>query len=278
MKKLLLAATAIFAVALSGHASAETVLYPVPTGTESPHFYKGTPTLTMATASGSVEITALPFDHGHLVFGVAVYNKGNASANFGIENVSASIDDASIPVLSEKTLEKRAKSRAMWSQIGVAMLSAGAAAAVANAHTTNHYYGHVQTPHGTYAWSSTYRDNSLGVLGATAAVAGGTAAIIGIQNRLDYTLANLTNDTVQTTTVEASESYGGKIVLEKPKAGAKQPYDVKLSINWNGQDYPFVYRVTEEGKNVPPAYPAAALSPATTDPQPVEVPLTAPPA
>lgn len=246
---------AVIAATMAAPVAAKTAIYPVPTGSEVVRFHGGVPTLDLETPTGGVEITPLPFDHGHVTFGVAIYNKIQQPSNFGIENISAEIAGTSIPILSEQELEKRAKSRAMWSQIGVAVLAGAAAAAVANAHTTDHYHGRMRTPHGTYAWSASYRDNSLGVLGATAAVGGGVAGIVGIQNRLDYTLQNLGDEIIQTTTVEGDTSYGGRIVVEKPKGDLKTPYDLKLAINLNGQIYPFVFRVTDEGKNLPPPYP-----------------------
>ena len=246
---------AMIAATVAAPVMAKTAIYPVPTGAEVARFHGGVPTLDLETPTGGVEITPLPFDHGHVTFGVAVYNKIQQPSNFGIENISADIAGTALPILSEQELEKRAKSRAMWSQIGVAVLAGAAAAAVANAHTTDHYYGRMRTPHGTYAWSASYRDNSLGVLGATAAVGGGVAGIVGIQNRLDYTLQNLGNEIIQTTTIEADTSYGGRIVVEKPKGDLKTPYDLRVAINLNGQIYPFVFRVTDDGKNMPPPYP-----------------------
>lgn len=280
MKSMRFVAALAVSTILIQPALAKPAVYPVPTGAETAHFFQGVPTLHLETDTGGVEITALPFDHGHVVFGVAVYNKTAQPANFGIENVAAEIQGAPIVVLSEQELEKRAKSRAAWSQVGMIMLAGAAAAAVANAHTTDHNYGHFRTPHGTYAWSSSYRDNSLGVVGATAAVAAGTAGVIGVQNRLDYTLQSLSNETVQTTTVEADASYGGQIVIEKPKGAQKTPYDMKVAINWNGHVYPFVYRVTDEGKNVPAPYAAPpqeptgpiAKAPATLAPSPKPAP------
>ena len=149
----------------------------------------------------------------------------------------------------------------MWSQIGIAMLAGVAAAAASQAYTTNHYSGVLRTPHGTYAWASSYRDNSIGVLGATAAVAGGTAGIVGVQNRLDYTLENLATEIIQTTTIDPDGSYGGRVVIEKDDK-AKLPYDVKINMSFGGVDYPFVFRVTKEGVNLPPPYtmPMAATS------------------
>jgi hypothetical protein len=252
--------TALLAgVALSGQAlAADLILYPVQTGPETIRYRTGIPTLNIETASGAVTVTPLPLDHNHATFGVAVYNKGDNSVNFGIENITASIGGKPIPVLSREELQKRAKSRATWSAIGLAVLSGVAAAAASTAHTTSHSYGNVRTPHGTYFWSSSYRDNSLGAIGAGAAIGAGTAGIIGIQNRLEYTLGTLATDIIQTTTVDPDNSYGGELVIEKP-AGASLPYDVTVTVHFNGSDYPFTFRMTEQGKNKPPAFTDAAL-------------------
>ena len=262
------AATFVASVAVQATA-APAMLYPVQSGAETIRFQKGVPTLNLETQSGSMQITPLPFDHGHVTVGIAVYNKGSRPANFGIENITATIDGRPVAVLSSSELQKRAKSRAMWSQIGIAVLAGAAAGIASQAYTTNSYSGYARTPHGTYSWASSYRDNSLGVLGATAAVAGGTAGIVGIQNRLDYTLANLAEEIIQTTTVDPDASYGGQVVVEKdPKA--KMPYDVRISMSLNGTDYPFVFRVTAEGTNLPAPYVMAAVVPYADLPTPVE--------
>jgi hypothetical protein len=246
-------------MALAGQSvAADLILYPVQLGSETIRYRTGIPTLNLETPTGSVTVTPLPLDHNHATFGVAVYNKGDNSTNFGIENVTASIGGKAIPVLSREELQRRAKSRAAWSAIGMAMLAGVAAAAASTAHTTEHYYGNVRTPHGTYFWSSSYRDNSIGVLGASAAVAAGTAGIVGIQNRLEYTLGTLATDIVQTTTIDPDNSYGGEVVIEKP-SGTSMPYDVTITMHFNGADYPFTFRMTEQGKNKPPAFTEAAF-------------------
>lgn len=245
--------------ALSGQSvAADLILYPVQTGAETIRYRTGIPTLNLETATGSVTVTPLPLDHNHATFGVAVYNKGNNSVNLGIENVTASIAGKPIEVLSREELQKRAKSRAAWSMVGLALLSGVAAAAASSAHTTSTSYGNVRTPHGTYFWSASYRDNSLGAAASAATVAAGTAGIIGIQNRLDYTLGTLATDILQTTTIDPDNSYGGVVVIEKP-SGMSTPYDVTITMHFNGADYPFTFRLTEQGKNKPPAFTEAAM-------------------
>ncbi len=238
--------------------AADLILYPVQVGSETIRYRTGIPTLNIETPSGSITITPLPLDHNHATFGVAVYNKGDNSTNFGIEDITATVDGKPTPVLSREELQRRAKSRAAWSAVGMALLAGVAAAAASTAYTSNQSYGNIRTPNGTYFWSSSYRDNSIGVLGASAAVAAGTAGIVGIQNRLDYTLGTLATDVVQTTTIDPDNSYGGEVVIEKP-SGAKLPYDVTLTMHFNGTDYPFTFRMTEQGKNRPPAFTSAAL-------------------
>lgn len=250
---------AIAAIGFCGQAmAANLILYPVQVGSETVRYRTGIPTLNIETQTGGVTITPLPLDHNHATFGLAVYNKGDNSVNFGLENITATVNGRSIPVLSKEELQRRAKSRATWSAIGIGLLSGIAAAAASTASTTTHSYGNVRTPRGTYFWSSSYRDNSIGVLGATAAVAVGTAGIIGVQNRLEYTLGTLATDILGTTTIDPDNSYGGEVVIEKPD-NVKIPYDVTITAHFNGADYPFTFRMTEQGKNKPPAFTEAAI-------------------
>lgn len=238
------------------------LLYPVQTGAETLRYRTGIPTLTLATPAGAIQITPLPFLHAHPAVAIGVYNSGQAAANFGIENIAVTVQGAPVPVLSSEELQKREKSRAMWSQIALAALSAGAAAAASTAHNTNRYSSTTTTPFGTYHSVATWRDNTPGVLGASAATAAGIVAIAGVQQRLDYTLANLATDVVATTTIDPQSSYGGQVVIENVKA--KPPYDLSFMVHWNGVDYPFVFRVTKAGMNLPPPY--------TTPPTPVQLP------
>lgn len=286
------AALALAASLASQASAADLILYPVQAGSETIRYRTGIPTLNLETPTGSVTVTPLPLDHNHATFGVAIYNKGDNSINFGIENVTASIGGQAIPVLGREELQKRAKSRAAWSMVGLALLSGVAAAAASTAHTTDHAYGNVRTPHGTYFWSSSYRDNSIGAAASAATIAAGTAGIIGIQNRLEYTLGTLATDILQTTTVDPDNSYGGVVVIEKPDGG-KLPYDVTITMHFNGADYPFTFRLTEQGKNKPPAFtdaalgnhprvsaapPASSAAPITAAPQPAASGSTPPPA
>lgn len=238
--------------------AADLILYPVQSGPETIRYRTGIPTLNIEGPTGSVTVSPLPLDHGRPTFAVAVYNKGDNSTNFGIENISATVKGKPVLILSREELQRQAKNRAAWSAIGLAALSGLAAAAASTASTTSHSYGNVRTPHGTYSWSASYRDNTIGVLGAGAAIGAGTAGIIGIQNRLEYTLGTLAADIVQTTTVDPDNSYGGEVVIGKP-SGVDLPYDVTIAVHFNNADYPFTFRMTEQGKNRPPPFTDAAI-------------------
>lgn len=251
-------------------------VYPVQTGEETVRFRQGIPVLDLELPEGAVQVTPLPMDHGSLAFSIAVYNKGTGATNFGSENVSAVVGPQTLASFTKDQLVSQAKSRAMWSAIGVAMLAGAAAAAASQAHTTNTYRSYTSTPWGGVSHVASWRDNSIGVLGAGASVAAGAVAINGIQNRLDYTVANLNDEILQTTTVDGDASYAGRVVLEKIK-NKKLPQDVTLKVSFNGVVYPFTFRVTKAGTNMPAPYSAKALASAPFKPSDAEAaPVAAP--
>jgi hypothetical protein len=252
---------ALTALSLSNAALAGTPIVPQPfqIGEETTRFNKGIPVVSLELQKGAVQITPTAMDHGSLSFMIVVFNDGDQLANFGIENVTADIDGQTLTPFSKDQLESKAKNRAMWSQIGMAVLAGAAAAAASQATTKSTYHSRFRTPRGTYSYTSVYRDNSVGVLGATAATAGGVLAIRSIQQNLDDTLAQLDDEIIQTTTVDPGESYGGRIVLQKIKA-TQLPQNVTVSITWNGEVYKFGLRVPKKGDPAPMLKPATIAS------------------
>jgi hypothetical protein len=93
-----------------------------------------------------------------------------------------------------------------------------------------------------------------GIVGATAAVAGG--AIHGIDRKLDYTLDQINGQILQTTTVDPESSLGGVIVVPIGKDTA-YPAEIRIMIDFNGVAYPFAFRLSPEW---PPPFPATARS------------------
>ena len=219
----------VSALAVPTFAAAETAVYPIQTGKETVRYLQGTPTLDLESDSGAVQITPLPLDHGGLSFRIAVYNKSLRAANFDANYVRVTAGAQTLAVFSKDQLVRKAKSRAMWSQIGIAVLAGAAAAAASQAYATNTYQSYTSTPWGGVSHIAQWRDNSVGVVGAAAAAAAGTAGIVGIQNRLDYTVRNLGSEIVQTTTIDPDASYAGRIVIEKIK-DATLPRDVLITV------------------------------------------------
>src|SRR3546814_18150570 len=78
----------------------------------------------------------MPVDHGSLAFFVGVYNAGQLPANIDITNFSVQAGEQSLAVFSRHDLEKKAKHRAMWTQIGIAALGDLAAAGAASKRDT----------------------------------------------------------------------------------------------------------------------------------------------
>lgn len=162
----------------------EPILQPIQVGSETLRYDRGVPTLDLQMEQGSVQIRPLPMDHGSLAFSVAVFNAGNAPANFGIENFSVRAGEKSLAIFSVDQLISKAKNRARWKQIGVGILGGLAASAAASQRDT--YYGSLHTPYGSY-FSTYSAPSAVGQLQATAIAAGTGYSIAVIQSNLDRT-------------------------------------------------------------------------------------------
>jgi hypothetical protein len=273
------AVAALLGIAVPTLAAPSYTVYAVQTGQETVRYRQGVPTLDLETDGAAVQVTPRAMDHGSLAFDIAVYNKGADGFNFDIGDIDVRAGDQHLAVFSKDQLIAKAKNRAIWSQIGMAVLAGAAAAAVANAHSTNSYRSRTYFPgYGTVTHVARWRDNSIGQLGVAASVAGGAIAIKGIQNRLDYTVQNLSDDVVQMNTIDGDSSYAGKIVVEKIKAKTL-PQEIRIVVNAHGVPHAFAFRLALSGHDVPPAFTAvtkASAEPAV--PLGVVVPPAAPPA
>lgn len=241
-------------------AIAETTVYPMQLGSETLRYLQGTPTLELETVSGAVEVTPLPFDHGSVSFRIAVYYKGFQSANIDGSDLHIQVGAQELAAFTKDELVHKAKNRAGWAKFGTLMVAGLAAGLASQAYITNTYIGHYSSPYGSSTSVISWRDNTVGVLGASAATAAGVAGIVGIQNRLDYTIKALSNEILQTTTVDPNSTYAGRVVFEKVKDIAL-PQDVKLTVRWNGELYPFSFRLAKPGHDLPPAFTNVALTP-----------------
>jgi hypothetical protein len=230
MKSIVTIASAVGLTVSTAAYGAKTVeLVPVPTADQTVRYEQGIPTIE------NVSVRVLPvreLDHGSIQFKVAVFNSGEQPYNFGTENVRVSDNGEAVQVFTREELEHKAKNRAMWSQIGYAML-AGAAAAAQN----NNVYATTYTPHGVYH-TTIYRPGLSD--GQLATVAAGGGAIALSQIGLQKTLEQIGNETLQTTTVDPNSGYGGTIVVAKLKHG--KPGDkMTLTVDTGGQTSVFTF-------------------------------------
>ncbi|PJI86866.1 hypothetical protein [Sphingomonas koreensis] len=227
------------------------VVHPVRLADESIRFYKGVPTIDIDTEKGAVQISPLPMDHGSFSFSVAVLNKGQVSSDFDVSDVSAHIVGAEVAAFSKEELEKKAKSRAMWTAIAVGL--AGGLSAAAAASQRDHYRSTFITPRGTY-YGSYSAPSVVGQIQATAIAAGTGYSLVKIQENLDATREALGNNIVQRTTVDPSESYAGQVILKKIKL-KKFPENLIVSVRWNGDEYRFGFVVGKRGMKAPTIAP-----------------------
>lgn len=248
MKRLVLCVSASMTVTAPVLAGEKWEIQPVQYGQESLRYVQGVPTVELELNDGVVRMTPLPLDHGRLTFTVAVYNDGAEPANFGIHSIAPRFSALPVRVFTKDELVKQAKNRAFWSQFGIAVLG-GAASGLA-ASQRSYYSSNFVTPRGTY--TSLYSAPSIAGQYQAASLAAGTGVSIAlVQNQLDRTIAALGDNTVQLTTVDPGESYAGRIVLGriKPKS---LPEEVAFTINWNGEFYPFTFRIVKPGQPAPP--------------------------
>lgn len=268
MKIIFLTSSITFSLITSSAALADDgmVVQPVQVGAESLRYDQGAATLDLAGRLGSVQVRPIQFDHGRLVFSVAVYNGSNKPNNVDPSNFEVRAGDQSVGTLSVNDLQKQAKHRAMWKQIGVAAvgsIAAGLASSQRDTYSTTLY-----TPHWTY--HATYSAPSLaGQLQADAIIAGSSVAIARIRAGLDETRRALGQEMLQLTTVNPGYSYGGKLVLDK----IKEQGDVTrltMIVHWNGEDYPFAFQIARQGTPTPQFVMKEASAPVPlTQPQPL---------
>jgi hypothetical protein len=230
-------------------------LYPIALGAETARFERGVPTLDLELPDGAVQITPLPIEKGALAFDIAVYNKGPRPANLGSENVRVRVGPQPLPVLSYEALAEAAEAKARRARIGTALVAGTLAAVSASSSERRVYHDRVHTPRGMVSRTIVWDDHRAGMAGATAAVAGGALAIRGIEQRLDYTMAQIDGAILRTTTVDPQASFGGRIVtVPLPKSGPLG--DIHVTVRLNGRDYPFAFRLLAPGEMPPPFEPA----------------------
>lgn len=254
------------------YAAPKVVVQPMQLAEESIRYNHGVATIDQFSDNGSIQIRPAPMDHGSLAFNIAVFNTGKQAANIDVSNFALTADAVTVGALSVEVLEKKAKSRAAWTQVGLAVLGGVTAAAAASQRDT--YHSTFVTPRGRTYHSYYSAPSALGQATAVASVAAAGVGIAAVQNRLDQTLEALGSEIVQLTTVDPDDSYGGTIVFEKVKF-AKLPMQVTMTVDWNGRKYPFAFQIAKPGTPAPPFKPTQIVEKAPAAPQVMTVPVPA---
>jgi hypothetical protein len=254
--RLLVAAATLAVIATPAMAEPKIDVQGLILGNEGARYLQGVPTLDLQQQRGAVQLRFLEWDHGGAVFAVGVYNGGPDPANVGLENLHASAGGSPVRVYTLDELKSRAKNRAMWGKIGLAVLGGLGAAAAASQRDT--YSGHITGPYGSYHYSGSY-PSLAGQLQADRILDNTSAGMALIQYRLDQAIETARNYLLQTTTVDPGMTFAGLVFVQKLDYG-KAPLEFRLDVDWNGERYPFGYLLQKKGQPVPASYAARLAS------------------
>lgn len=255
----LVPAAALAVLPSAAFAGPAMTLYPERLGAETARFDRGNPTVSLKLPTGSVQIRPMPVEKGRMAFSVAVFNDGRRSANFGPENISVTVDGVSMAISTHDQLAQQAEGKARTAKIGTALV-AGVLAGVAST-ASNHgtYYRAVGGPYHRYVQAIHWEDNTPGIVGGVAAVAGGALVIKGIDDKLDYTLQQLGAEALQTTTIDPGSTFGGMIVVPGQVRGDRYAH-IRINVTFDGATYPFAFRLAPAGAPPPAMMPATQAS------------------
>ena len=249
--------SAMAAIAQPAAVSAkEMTVQAIQAGSENIRYDRGIPVVEIRSRNGAVQIQPLAMDHGSLAFSVAVFNASNVPATIDTNQITVQSGSQQLAVFTVDQLVGKAKSRARWSQFGIAMLGAIGSAAAASQYNT--YRATTVTPYGVYR--SSFSGPSLaGQLQADRISSNTSYAVGRISAQLDQTRSALSDGTLQLTSVDPGQSYGGRIVVEKFKLKSL-PQRINIVLNWNGERYDFAFQAAERGTPAP-AFTSQALPP-----------------
>jgi hypothetical protein len=232
----------LLAIALSGCAS-EYSISPTPGEGQQMRYAQGLPTLYSVKRLGAIQLTPLKVSDGmRLAFGIAAFNRSTIPSNFGAENVSIEqADGTPDKVFTSNELIHEARVGARWKAFATAL--AGGLASASSYSTTR---GTAYTPVGRLSFSSTSYDP-----GRAAEIQTETREnIADIRTSLDHAVSSIHQESLQTTTVNPGDSYGGIVIAAKLSSG-QYPQSISLRVNWNGEDHDFRFVVAKGPPTVP---------------------------
>ena len=235
IKKIIAAIAALSLVYPTALAAKEVTLKPVASEDVAIRYVQGVPTASVADENGGVMVTQTEEIYGRVRLRVAFSNASNEAVNFGIENITATIDGEPVNILTADDLEQIAKRKAGWTNFAIAMAGGlGAAAANMNANRTYTTVG--RGPFGSYYSQTTVHDPALAMVGTAAAVGGAAYGISQVNSNLEKTLAAINDNVIQTTTVDPLNNYGGLMVIDKFKLKKGAPGRLELVIRRSAAD------------------------------------------
>lgn len=208
---------------------------PVAAEEASIRYLQGVPTISVADENGGVMVTQNEKMYGRVRMNVAFTNASDMSVNFGVENITATIDGEPIEIMTADGLEKIAKRKAGWANFAVAM-AGGLGAAAAHANSTRTYTTVSHGRYGSYYSQTRVNDPTAAAIGTAASVGGAAYTMSRINANLEQTLGAIQNNVIQTTTVDPKNNYGGMLVFDKFKVDKKAPGRLEIVIRRNADD------------------------------------------
>ncbi len=233
-------------LALSTSACATTYsITPVGVAEGDVRYERGQATTSSQKANGAVRVTPIGVGPAtRLNFGVAAFNRGDRSANFGTENITVAVEGQPVRVFSFTELERQAKNAATAAQV-VAAIGGVAAAYDATQDSTSTTTSTVRDSRGRYVGAvnttTTSSNSGLEAANAVVIVAATGATLATINRSLNETLDALNGSILQTTTIDPGSTYGGQVVTDK--VPLTRPVNVTVTVNFAGERHQFRFRV-----------------------------------
>ncbi len=229
-------------------------IFALPTEGATASYDRGTPTVQIIRPKGIIQLTPIGMDHGGMTFVLAVFNNGDQPINFDLSNIRASAGGQPLRAIGVDELIRKAKSRAFWRSVGIGILG-GLVAGIASSQT-NTYYSSYRSRYGSSY--TVIRYPSLAGQLAADRISGDTLyALTAVEGQLARTRAMLSDQIVQTMTLQPGDSYAGRVVLAK--VAGSLPRSVDIVVDWNGEAYPFALRLQDGSAAAPPLIQALTL-------------------
>jgi len=231
----------------------------VPNADQNLEYYKGIPSLSSFAENSAVSISpgSTSFEE-RAGFFVTVFNDSPESQVIDTTNIEVVANEGRLKVFSAAELEKEARSAAAWQAFAVAMSSASnsyanSQAAYSSSYTTanTNSYGNVYTPNGTATYNSygygtattsTYNPAVTQALEAENR-ARTNSQMADIKSQLGQSLANVSNNILQATSVHPGQSFSSKFVVAPIKLIKGQSM-VTIVVDFAGDVHTFQFDAT----------------------------------